>query len=82
VPNVRVYLIVASSGSCRLTKRRPALRWNEVAFPITVEIPQGWSRVYDEYGMTITFPQAEVTPPVTEAPMLPAPRIRRGNRRL
>jgi hypothetical protein len=67
--SVRVYLIVNGRGDCRLNRRRPTLNWDEVAFPITVQIPQGWARVYDEYGLTLTMPpEPSVPPPIIGDP--------------
>jgi len=68
---VRVYLIVNGRGDCRLTKRRPTLDWDEVAFPINVAIPQGWGVVYDAAAVSITLPPApEVQPPQIGEPEL------------
>lgn len=39
------YLIVRANGDMRVTKKRPALRLDEVAFPLTVSIPRSWGRV-------------------------------------
>jgi hypothetical protein len=39
------YLIVRASGDMRVTKTRPPLRIDEVAFPLTVSIPATWGRV-------------------------------------
>lgn len=39
------YLIVRASGEMRVTKTRPGLRIDEVAFPLTVTIPETWGRV-------------------------------------
>jgi hypothetical protein len=87
--SVRVYLIVDGHGDCRLTKRRPTLDWDEVAFPINVAVPQGWGRVYDEYALTLDIPP----PPDVEAPSVDEPiaddaswpgpsALRRGDRQL
>jgi len=61
---VLVYLIVNGRGHCRLAKRRPSLDWDEIAFPINVEVPPGWGRVYDQYTIALSLPP----PPVIEAP--------------
>jgi hypothetical protein len=62
--STRVYLIVNGHGECRLTKRRPSLQWDEVAFPVEVQIPPGWGRVYDQSVVTLTLPPApEIAPP-------------------
>lgn len=39
------YLVVAGSGEMRVVKKRPHLALNEVAFPITVQIPDVWARI-------------------------------------
>lgn len=39
------YLIVRATGDMRVTKKRPPLRIDEVAFPLTVSIPATWGRV-------------------------------------
>jgi hypothetical protein len=81
--SVHCFLVVKASGDCRVTRRRPTLNYDEIAFPITVEFPPGWARVYDEYAMTIRIPEAQVVPPSIGAAVLPARgNIRRGGRRL
>jgi hypothetical protein len=57
--SVRVYLIVDGGGQCRLAKRRPTLDWDEVAFPIIVQIPQGWAKVYDAQALRLNLPEPE-----------------------
>jgi len=52
----RVYLVVNGRGDCRLNKRRPLLNWDEVAFPINVQVPQAWGRVYDDAAVDVTLP--------------------------
>jgi hypothetical protein len=42
---VEGYLIVKATGDMRVTKRRPGLYMDEVAFPLTVTIPKTWGRV-------------------------------------
>lgn len=70
---VRVYLIVDGRGDCRLTKRRPTLDWDQVAFPISVEIPPGWGRVYDAREAVLTLPSPpEFAAPVVEGIVEPA----------
>jgi hypothetical protein len=39
------YLVVRATGDMRVTKQRVALRIDEVAFPLTVTIPDTWGRV-------------------------------------
>ena len=84
--SVRFFIVVRADGNCRITKRRPTLNYDEIAFPITVEFPPGWARVYEEFGMTLRVPEAQVEPPRVEAPVQPAARpvrhIRRGGREL
>lgn len=53
---VRVYLVVSGRAECRLTRRRPQLDWDEVAFPITVTVPPGWGRIYDEREARLELP--------------------------
>lgn len=55
--HVKVYLVVTGRGDCRLTKRRPTLDWDEIAFPITVEVPSGWGKIYDDHGAELSFPE-------------------------
>lgn len=87
--SVRVYLVVNGRGECKLTKRRPTLNWDEVAFPITVAVPPGWGRVYDEYALTLEIPP----PPEPQTPEVGTPerdtadwpvnaRLRTGDRQL
>lgn len=42
---VNGFLVVRADGSMRITKKRAALRLNEVAFPLSVNIPTTWGRV-------------------------------------
>lgn len=62
--SVSVYLIVNGRGDCRVNRRRPALQWDEVAYLITVHIPQGWGRIYE--GAELTLP---------DVPSLPTPTV-------
>lgn len=36
------YLIVSSSGDCRITQRAPRLGLDEVAVRVNINIPPGW----------------------------------------
>lgn len=56
--SVKVYLIVNGKGDCRLNKRRPVLEFDEVAFPIVVQVPVGWGRVYDQHEIYLKLPPA------------------------
>jgi len=67
--NARAYLIVNGKGDLRVTKRRPRLSYDEVAFPISVQIPPGWGYIYDATPIELTLPPA---PPVT-APVIGQP---------
>ena len=42
---IKGYLIVKADGSIRVVKRRNPLYIDEVAFPLTVTIPETWGRV-------------------------------------
>jgi hypothetical protein len=42
---VKGFLIVRADGSMRTVKSNPALRVDEVAFPLNVTIPKTWGRV-------------------------------------
>jgi hypothetical protein len=39
------FLVCRADGSLRITKKRPRLSLDEVAFPLTVSIPRTWGRV-------------------------------------
>lgn len=72
--SVLVYLVVDGHGDCRLTKRRPALDWDEVAFPITVQVPSGWGRIYDQMGVELTLPpEPSMRPPEVGAAEMDPP---------
>jgi hypothetical protein len=62
-------LIVDGRGNTRLAKRRPTLDWDEVAFPITVQIPPGWGEIYDDRGLNLTVPP----PPEVQTPQVGQP---------
>lgn len=53
---VTVYLVVNGRGDCRVNKRRPELAYDEVAYEIRVNIPQGWGSIYR--GGELTLPEA------------------------
>lgn len=51
------WLVVRSDGSLRVLKSaRPALRADEVAWPLTVQIPKTWGRVQPG-GIELTMPE-------------------------
>lgn len=44
---VRGFLVVSATGEMRSVKQQPRLKLNEVAFPVTVQIPMTWGKVQD-----------------------------------
>jgi hypothetical protein len=70
--SVRVYLVVDGHGDCRLTKRRPSLDWDEVAFPIIVQVPQGWGRVYEDRALELKLPEPPEPSIALDEPEVPA----------
>jgi hypothetical protein len=42
---VKAHLVVRANGDVRVVKNKPRLRLDEVAFPLTVTVPQQWGRV-------------------------------------
>ena len=50
------YLIVRADGECRITTRRPTLRWDEIAFRINVMIPDGWGAIQAD-AIDIAMPE-------------------------
>jgi hypothetical protein len=52
------YLVVNGRGELRLTKRRPRLTYDEVAFPVVVQIPEGWGCIYDQSPIELNLPPA------------------------
>lgn len=42
---IKGFLIVRATGDMRVTKKRPPLHIDEVAFPLTVTIPNTWGQV-------------------------------------
>lgn len=54
---IRRYLIVRASGDLRLTTRRPTLRLDEVAYPLTVNVPDSWGRLAT-LSLDVTLPEA------------------------
>ena len=53
----QAFLVINGRGHMRLAKRSPRLGWDEVAFPISVQIPPGWGRVYTERAVTLVLPE-------------------------
>lgn len=51
---VSTFLVVTSNGDCRLMKRAAKLAYNEMAFPITIELPQIWGIVHHELATHIS----------------------------
>lgn len=71
VRKITGYLVVNAAGDLRALKRRPDLRFDEVAFPVTVTIPITWGRV-QPVAVTLVMPEppaAIVT--VDEVPLQP-----------
>jgi hypothetical protein len=68
---VRKYLIVNARGDSRVVTRRPGgMRFDEVAFPLHVTIPDTWGRVYSDLPVEIEFPDPGEMPSVrTEPPI-------------
>lgn len=53
------FLIVRSDGEMRIMKRASGLSWDEVAFRVTVNIPEGWGRVRGDIEITMPEPPTE-----------------------
>jgi hypothetical protein len=53
---IKRFLIVASNGECRVTRRRPQLSLNEFAFEVNVTVPDSWARVLG--SVDIELPEA------------------------
>lgn len=58
------YLVARADGQLRVVNRNPRgrLRWDEVAVPVRVEIPDAWGEVRAEDEVVIRFPE----PPTIE----------------
>lgn len=55
------YLIVDADGSMRAVMRYPnRLLYSEVAFPVTVTIPDVWGSVLNQQKIQVAFPDAPV----------------------
>lgn len=52
----RCYLIVRADQTTRTVKRLPDLALDEVAFPIEIEIPDGWGRVLRSEPIRLALP--------------------------
>jgi len=50
------FLIVRSDGECRITMRRPRLRWDEIAFQLNVTIPAGWGAIQAD-SLDLSMPE-------------------------
>lgn len=55
------YLVVDSTGeNVRVLKARPhSLPYNEIAFPLTIQIPDLWGRVLAEAPIRLALPNPE-----------------------
>lgn len=51
------YLVVKADGSLRITKKRPRLFVDEVAFPLSVTIPRTWGKV-QRTSIDVALPEA------------------------
>lgn len=56
MPTVNGFLIVRANGDMRVTKKRVGLAIDEVAFPLTVTIPQTWGRV-QQVAIDVVMPE-------------------------
>lgn len=65
---VRKYLIVTGRGDMRVVTRRPRLNFDEVAFPIRVQIPDSWGKVYTDINVDIEFPEVPEPTIAVESP--------------
>ena len=55
---VNKYLVVSGQGEVRVVGREPArLKYDEMAFPLNILIPDGWGQVYGETPIDLTLPE-------------------------
>ena len=47
------WLIVRANGDIRVTKTRPPLQWNEVAFNLTVKVASSWASTVGDIALEI-----------------------------
>ncbi len=52
------WLIVRANGDIRVTKSRPRLQWNEVAFALTVKVASSWASTVG--AITLEIPEGMV----------------------
>lgn len=57
------YLVVSAVGDIKVSKRSPRLKYDEVAYPIRVQIPELWGKVLAQ-NIDLTLPDPK--PPVVE----------------
>lgn len=54
-------LIISAGGETRVVNRMPALRLDEFAYRLTVEIPAAWGSVLGEIRISLPDPDPTVT---------------------
>jgi hypothetical protein len=55
---------VDGKGNARVVQRYPRLAWDEVAFPLTVKLPETWGRVYGDVPIEVQMPDPDGPPTV------------------
>lgn len=67
--HLKRYLVVNDRGTCKVTKNRPGLDWNEVCFELNLEIP---NEMFKKPLLTadIKIPKDAINAPVIEADVI------------
>lgn len=65
---IKLFLIVNSNGTCRVTKNAPDLKWNEVSLLLNLELPNElFTR--PQFTATLSVPQGAATVPTIDIKM-------------
>lgn len=54
------FLVISAGGEARVVNRMPALRLDEFAYRLVVEIPDGWGHVLGQINVVLPDPNPTV----------------------